>query len=125
MLTAASSDLSSRASPGKDFFGVGASLVPVVSGIVPPRCAPEVFQAYGGFTTQTTVAWVKHLGRGDPVVSAPILMRSNAEFGKLIGNYPRPRGNCLPNGFKFHSYSWLIGSSARLFSGKVHRFSFG
>ncbi len=40
MQTAATSDLSSGTHVGEDFFGVGTTLAPIVSRIVPPRCLP-------------------------------------------------------------------------------------
>ena len=57
--------------------------------------APDVFRTFGDLTAQTKTAWVKHLGRNDPVISASILMKANEDLEELLGESPTPTQRLL------------------------------
>ncbi len=57
--------------------------------------APDVYRRFGDLTSQTKVAWVKHLGRNDPVISSSILLKANEELKELLGESPTPAQRLL------------------------------
>ena len=56
---------------------------------------PDVYRTFGDLTSQTKVAWVKHLGRHDPVISASLLMKANEDLEELLGESPTPAQRLL------------------------------